>query len=240
MQDIKLVNNLKLRGSYGLSGNQGVLPNQTISSFPPVRLPLNGISTIGVIANALGNRDLTWESTYGTNLGIDFTIFNNRVSGTKEGYKTKTKDLLLYRSIPAITGFTKVWDNLGRLANQGFEFSLRTQNLNTEDFKWESSINFSTNRNKVVDLYGDGKDDVGNLWFIGEPLGVLYDYKLEGVWQTGENHANKDPTAKPGDLKFADLDGSKTITADDRTIVGQSTPEWIGGLTNTFHYKNST
>jgi TonB-linked SusC/RagA family outer membrane protein len=238
MKKVDFVNNLKLRVSYGLSGNQSVNPGQTVSTFATVRLPYNGLSTVGVIANVLGNNNLTWESTYGTNLGIDFAILNNKLTGSAEYYSTRTKDLLLFRSIPVITGFTKVWDNLGKLANTGIEVSLKSQNVNGKDFKWETTVNFSSNKNKVVDLYGDGKDDVGNQWFIGKPLGVVYDYKLEGIWQTGESPANQDPIAKPGDLKFADLNGSKTITADDRTIIGQSTPKWIGGLTNTFHYKN--
>jgi TonB-linked SusC/RagA family outer membrane protein len=238
MKNSKFINNLKLRGSYGLSGNQGIEPNGTTSTASTVRLPYNGLSTIGVVANVLGNNNLNWESTYGSNVGIDFTLFNNRISGTIEAYSTKTKDLLLFRSIPTITGYIKVFDNLGKVSNKGFEFSVKTQNLTIKDFKWETSLNFSTNKNKILDLYGDGKDDPGNFWFIGKPISVIYDYKLEGVWQTGESPANQDPIAKPGDLKFSDVNGSKTLTVDDRTIIGQTTPKWIGGITNTFHYKN--
>lgn len=128
-------------------------------------------------------------------------------------------------------------DNLGKVSNKGFEFSLRTQNLTIKDFKWETSLNFSTNKNQILDLYGDGKDDIGNRWFIGKPISIIYDYQLQGVWQTGEN-PGQDPIAKAGDLKFADINGSKSITADDRTIIGQTAPKWIGGITNTFHYKN--
>ncbi|MEY2812272.1 MAG: hypothetical protein RLZZ390_105 [Bacteroidota bacterium] len=238
MKNVEVVNNLKLRFSYGLSGNQSVNPGQTQSTFATVRMPYNGLSTVGVLANVLGNNDLTWESTYGSNLGLDFAIFDNKISGSVEYYNTKTKDLLLFRSIPVITGFNKVWDNLGKLANTGIEISLRTQNVNGKNFKWETSLNFSSNRNRIVQLYGDGKDDVGNQWFIGHPLGVVFDYKLTGIWQKGESPANQDPIAKPGDLKFKDLNGSKTITADDRMILGQTAPKWIGGITNTFHYKN--
>jgi hypothetical protein len=144
----------------------------------------------------------------------------------------------VYRSLPTITGYTRVLDNLGVVSNKGIEVSLKTQNLSIKDFKWETSINFSSNKNKIVELYGDGKDDVGNRWFIGKPISVVYDYKLAGIWQVGESPINVDPTAKPGDLKFEDINGGKTITADDRMILGQSAPKWIGGLTNTFHYKN--
>ncbi|HEU0228353.1 MAG TPA: SusC/RagA family TonB-linked outer membrane protein, partial [Arachidicoccus soli] len=83
-----------------------------------------------------------------------------------------------------------------------------------------------------------GKDDIGNRWFIGKPIGVIYDYKMLGVWQTGEDPSQVDPTAKPGDLKFADINGDHQITADDKVILGQTTPKWTGGITNTFHYKN--
>ena len=97
---------------------------------------------------------------------------------------------------------------------------------------------FAANKNKIVDLYGDGKSDLGNRWFIGSPINVIYDYQMTGIWQTGEDVSKQDPTAKPGSLKFADLNGDGKITADDRTILGQTSPKWTGGLTNTFHYKN--
>jgi TonB-linked SusC/RagA family outer membrane protein len=238
MKNVEFINNLKLRGSYGFSGNQAIDPNATTSTSSSVRLPYNGLSTIGVVANVLGNNNLKWESTNGSNIGIDFSILKNKINGTIEMYSTETKDLLLYRSLPTITGYTRVLDNLGKVSNKGFEFSLKSQNVSGKDFKWETSVNFSTNKNKILDLYGDGKDDVGNRWFIGKPISIIYDYKLEGIWQTGESPANTDPIAKPGDLKFADVNGSKTITPDDRTIIGQTTAKWIGGITNTFHYKN--
>jgi TonB-linked SusC/RagA family outer membrane protein len=232
------LNNLKLRFSYGLAGNQGIAPYGSITSFGTTAVPYNGLSTVGLITNVLGNNNLTWESTIGSNFGIDFSILKNKISGSIETYSTKSKDLLVYRSLPTITGYTRVLDNLGVVSNKGIELSLKTQNLTIKDFRWETSINFSSNKNKIVELYGDGKDDIGNRWFIGKPISVVYDYKLAGIWQVGESPANVDPTAKPGDLKFEDLDGSKTITADDRMILGQSAPKWIGGLTNTFHYKN--
>ena len=238
MKDSKFINTLKLRGSYGLSGNQAIDPNATTTTASTARLPFNGLSTIGVVANVLGNKNLNWESTYGANIGIDFALMNNRLSGSLEAYSTHTKDLLLYRSLPTITGYTRVLDNLGKVANKGFEVSLKSQNLTEGSFKWETIGNFSTNKNKIVDLYGDKKDDIGNKWFIGQPVNVVYDYVMQGVWQTGESPASQDPIAKPGDLKFADVNGSNTITADDRAILGQTTPKWIGGLTNTFHYRN--
>jgi TonB-linked SusC/RagA family outer membrane protein len=241
MSNVSFVNNLKLRGSYGLSGNQSAVdPTSTISTFTTISIPSNGHPTTGVIADILGNKDLKWESTYGSNIGIDFTILNNRVTGTIETYNTHTKDLVLYRALPSATGYSQVVTNIGKVSNQGFEVSLKTQNVAGNDFKWETNLNFSTNKNKIVDLYGDKKDDRGNRFFIGHPVNIVYDYKLQGVWKVGESTANHDPDATPGDLKFADLDGSGNITSDgkDQTIIGQEIPKWTGGITNTFHYKN--
>ena len=129
-------------------------------------------------------------------------------------------------------------DSLGKIQNRGLEISLKATVLQKGDFKWEASANFATNKNKIVDLYGDGKDDLGNKWFIGKPINVIYDYKQVGIWQVGENPAGIDPTAKPGDIKFADINGDGKITADDKVVLGQSTPKWTGGITNTFHYKD--
>ena len=239
MSPVSFVNNLKLRVSYGKSGNQAVDPNGTAFTDAPIRVPYNGISTIGVTtSNTMGNRDLHWETTRGFNTGIDFSILNNRITGTIEYYSTRTEDILLKRNLPTATGYQYVWDNLGKLANHGLEISLSTINVKAGDFKWETMLNFARNRNKILDLYGDKKDDLGNRWFIGQPLYVIYDYVMQGVWQVGEDASSQDPGAKPGDLKFADKDGSKTITADDKRIQGSPLPKWIGGITNTFHYKN--
>jgi TonB-linked SusC/RagA family outer membrane protein len=243
MKNVALVNSLKLRGSYGLSGNQAVGVNQTTTTSSTVRLPYNGVSTIGVIASVLGNADLNWESTYGANVGIDFSILKNRISGTIEAYSTSTKDLLLFRSLPTITGYTRVLDNLGKVSNKGIEITVNAIPVQTASFRWEASVNYSANRNKIVDLYGDKKDDVGNRWFIGQPVNVIYDYRVNGVWQVGETVGTFDPGAQPGWLKFADINGPAgkpdgVITADDRTVIGSPLPKWIGGLTNAFHYRN--
>src|SRR5262249_3452233 len=202
--------------------------------------PFGGASTIGVLASNLGNADLHWESSKIFNVGVDFTILKNRITGTIDYYNTNTEGLLLKLNLPIITGYSFVLDNLGKTKNNGIELSLTTDNIVTKDFRWQSLIVFSANKNEIVDLYGDKKSDLGNRWFIGHPIGVIYDYKLVGVWQTGEDRSQVDPTAKDGDLKFADVNGDKKITADDRIVLGQTTPKWTGGLTNTFTYKNFT
>jgi TonB-linked SusC/RagA family outer membrane protein len=234
----KLINNLKLRGSYGKTGNEAIGVYGTITSAGSVRFPFSGVSTIGVLASNLGNANLKWENTKGLNLGLDFSILKNRVTGTIDAYKTKTEDLILRRNLPIITGYGSILDNLGKVENKGLEITLNTVNILKGDFKWETSVNFAAYKNKILELYGDGKDDLGNRWFIGQPLSIIYDYTLQGVWQVGEDASSQDPGAKPGDLKFADINGDKKITADDKSILGTRQPKWTGGITNTFHYKN--
>jgi hypothetical protein len=195
------------------------------------------VSTIGVQASNLGNGNLHWETTTGANVGVDFALLGSRINGSVDVYNTRTSGLLLQRSLPLITGYSKIWDNIGKVANKGLELNLNTRNIDSKNFRWESNIVYALNRNKIVSLYGDGKDDLGNRWFIGKPISVIYDYKMTGVWQTGEDASKQDPGAKPGDLKFADINGDGKITADDRVIQGQTTPKWTGGITNTFHYK---
>lgn len=238
MKSLKAINNLKLRISYGKTGNEAVDVYRTITTEGSVRSPFNGISTIGVTAANLGNSLLQWETTKTANLGLDFGILNNRISGTIEAYQNKTSGLLLRRSLPIVSGYSNVFENIGKTTNRGLELTLNTQNFTGKNFRWETMIVFATNKNKITDLYGDGKDDIGNRWFLGKPIRVVYDYQMTGIWQTGEDVSKQDPTARPGSLKFADLNGDGRITADDRTILGQIDPKWTGGLTNTFHYKN--
>ena len=243
MQPITFLDNLKLRASYGKTGNEAIAINGTITTASTVRYPFNGNSWVGVLSNYMGNADLHWESTKGMNFGIDFSVLKNRISGTVDFYRTQTEDLILKRNIPNISGYTSILDNLGKTKNTGIEITLATQNIRSGDFKWETNINFSSYRNKIVDIYGDGKDDIGNRWFIGHPVRVIYDYKMVGVWQVGEDPTNWDAGAKPGYLKFADLSGADgkpdgKIDANDMVIQGSPLPDWTGGITNTFHYKN--
>lgn len=239
MSNLTFIDNLKLRVSYGKTGNEAVSVYKTITTDNAVTYPFNGLGTTGVVAGNLGNADLNWENTKNLNGGLDFSILKQRISGTIDLYNNNTSDLLLYRSLPIITGYSSVLDNIGKTSNKGIEIALNTQNFVGSDFKWETSIVFAANKNKILELYGDNKDDIVNRWFIGSPIRVTYDYVMQGVWQTGEDASLQDPGAKPGDLKFEDVNGDHKITADgDKVILGQTDPKWTGGLTNTFHFKN--
>ncbi|MDR3339626.1 MAG: SusC/RagA family TonB-linked outer membrane protein, partial [Candidatus Symbiothrix sp.] len=208
----EVLNNLKLRLSYGTSGNEAIEPYQSLTKMANSTLTLKGIShTTLKSESSMGNADLSWESTKSFNVGIDFGLLNNRITGTIEFYKSNTVDLLLKRNLPRITGYENVWANMGKTANTGLEITVNSKNVVTKDFTWSTGLVFSRNNNELVELYGDGLDDIGNRWFLGHPIDVIYDYTKVGIWQEAEiaagAHLNWDPTALAGDLKLADLSG---------------------------------
>jgi TonB-linked SusC/RagA family outer membrane protein len=240
MKQLPIINVLKLRVSYGKSGNQAINPYQTLSTQNTVQYVYNGATATGVIANQLGNTNLTWETSKGINLGLDIIVLKERINATVEYYQMQTSDILLRRNLPNISGFANILDNIGKTQNNGIEVSLKTVNLQIKDFSWETSLNFTVNRNKITELYGDNKDDIGNRWFIGKPLQAVYDYDLIGIWQAGDADlmATMDPGAKVGDMRFRDTNGDNLINEKDRIYLGTSLPKWIGGISNAFSYKN--
>ncbi len=247
LSDFYALNNLKLRLSYGVTGNEAVKVYKTFTTMKDVQIALGGETNIAMITDQLGNADLSWESKKSLNFGMDFGFFRNRINGSIDVYSAENYDLLLSRKLPTASGFSTVTANIGKTESTGMELTLNTVNIDKSDFKWNSTIVFSTNKNEIVELYGDGKDDLGSGWFIGEPIGVIRDYKKVGIWQEDEiasgEHLNWDPVAKAGDVKLADISGSEgipdgVIDDNDRVILGQKDPKWTGGLTNTFTYKN--
>lgn len=240
----KWLDTMKLRISYGKSGNEAIDPYQTITSLSSVSTVFGGSTNTAFINSIMGNSNLQWETTKTFNVGIDFGLFGQRINGNIDFYHSNSDGLLLRRSLPYATGYSSIYQNIGKTSNTGLEVTINTHNIKTKDFRWDSSIVWSWNKNKIKDLYGDGEDDLGNRWFIGHPIGVIYDYKQVGIWQEDEIeagvHLNWDPVAKAGDYKLADLNGDGKITEDDKTILGQTSPKWTGGLTNTFYYKDFT
>jgi hypothetical protein len=184
MKEISFVDNLKLRLSYGKSGNEAIGVYETITRNSTNRYPFDGVTYIGTAPSVLGNADLHWETTLGSNIGLDFSLLKSKISGSMDFYSNKTSDLLLRRSLPITTGYGSVFYNLGKTSNQGFELNLNTKNLELTDFRWESGIVFSTNKNKIVDLYGDKQSDVGNRWFIGCVAGGRRSLKTRSGCQT--------------------------------------------------------
>lgn len=240
---------LKVRVSWGSNGNQAIKAYQTLD-----RLKLTnyiwgdkGTTVNGVILsyNSIGNPNLKWETTRTVNAGIDFSFFNSRLSGSIDFYVSNTSDLLMSRTVPIMNGYNSIMDNVGETRNTGVELALNSVNVESKDFRWSSSFNFALNRDKIIELRGDGKDDITNKWFIGEPVKVYYDYKVVGTWQEGDNFLNADGKeiqkgAKPGHAKLEDVDGDGTITAKDKQIIGSKLPSFTMSLGNTFAYKNFT
>ncbi len=219
-----VVSELKIRGSYGLTGNDDIPPF--------LYAELYGNTTYGgkpaVYPSNIPNPDLKWESTAQTNVGVDLGLFKDRVYLNFDVYRKLTKDLLLSRPLPLSSGFSTITENIGEVENKGFEIGLNTENLSGRKLEWTTRLNFSLNRNKVVKLYNNQPiDDLGrgsNRIEVGQPIGIFYSYEWLGV----------DPST--GDVVYADKNFDGQITSDDRTKIGDPHPDFIYAFTNTFKY----
>lgn len=233
------VNNLKLRLSYGYTGNNNIDPYTTqFSVSNQTYYDWNGTLANGFRPSAIANKSLTWERTREWNLGVDFGFLNNRISGEVNLYDRLSLNLLMSRKLAVPTGWGSMMDNVGSVSNKGVEVQLNTVNIETPDFSWQTNFTFSTNKNEIVELYGKKEDDVPNRWFIGQPVEVVYALVYDGVWQrdelTQENMQELEGTAK-----VKDLNGDGQIDIDnDMKVLGSPLPSWIGGLQTTFRYKN--
>lgn len=244
------LDNLKLRASFGVTGNQ----TARYSSLAKVELNAgskyvfgDGASTaIGSTVTRMSNKDLKWETTAEYNVGIDFSLFGERLNGAVDFYRSTTKNLLWDVTIPTMTGFSSVRSNVGKLRNTGLEVVLGGTPIRNREFQWNIRMNFALNRNKVVSLLGrdddgDGKEDdlIASGLFIGEPLGTIYDYEVEGIWQLEdkENGTIMDGFY-PGTYKIKDQNKDGKITAgEDRVILGHKEPAYMMGISNEFSYK---
>jgi len=227
MERAAFVDDLKVRASYGVTGNQA------ISNYPFQGLV--GSSNYGEIPGLapsnLSNPDLKWESTRQVNAGVDLLVLDERVGITVDWYRKDTRDLLLDRPITSTSGFTSVFDNVGSMENRGWEVELRTLNVvpAAEDgLRWTTELNFAANRNEVTGLFNDepfstGERDINRVQ-VGQPIGAFYTVKFLGV----------DPAT--GDAIYEDLDGDGSIGTGDRQIVGSPHPDWTGGIANTLEF----
>jgi len=245
IKDIPQINQLKLRASYGQTGNERIPQAARFGGMENAYYASNDQLNFGLAPSSLENTALKWETTTQFDAGLDIGLFNDRIHITADYYNKQTTDMLIRALVPAQSGFNAQWQNLGAIENKGFEFTLSTVNINNSNFRWTTDFNISFNRNKIKDL--------GNVEFIptvipggwitnpgrvivGQPIGTMYGYVFDGIHQEGNTDGGI-----PGTMKYKDLNGDGLIDdANDRTIIGDSNPVHIGGLNNSFSYKNFT
>ncbi|RHR58996.1 TonB-dependent receptor [Parabacteroides sp. AF17-28] len=243
--ETSFLTNLKLRLGWGQTGNSAVDPYQTMGGLLLQKYNFGGTNAIGYYPNIMPNENLTWETTAQTNLGIDFGFFNNRLSGSIDLYLQRTKDLLMSRQLPVVSGYESVMANIGKTQNKGIEIALSSVNLESEKgLNWTTDLMVYANKEEIIELYNGKKDDIGNKWFIGQPIDVIYDYQFDRIWQdTPEDLAEmakfnaNGSSFVPGTIKLVDQNNDYKITADDKVIIGNSRPKLVVSLANNFSYK---
>jgi TonB-dependent starch-binding outer membrane protein SusC len=245
MKSITWINSLKLRAGYGQTSNQSVDPYATLGYLSTRPYNFGATNATGYYVTTLPNPNLGWEYSITKNLGLDFALFNNRLSGTAEYYTTDTKDLLLSVGLPVTSGVTSYMGNVGATQNKGWELTLNGTILDNPDgWTWDAGINVYSNKNKLVSLASGMGDDKSNWWFIGKPLNVIYDYKKIGIRQTdaeaklyeGSGGAAGMIAVQYTGTYNADGTPTRLITADDRQVINCD-PDFQGGFNTRVAYK---
>ena len=250
MDDVSWVNLLKLRAGYGETSNQAIAPYSVQGRLSTVNYNFGSTFATGYFVNQLPNPNLGWEFSETYNYGLDFRLFNNRLSGAFEYYITKTNDILYTLGLPSTSGVGNVTSNIGATENKGFELSLNGTILDNPDgFTWDVGVNLYSNQNEITSLASGQLRDEGNLWFVGSPINVIFDYDRLGLWNEDDEGFEYlqqfEPGASgPGMIRVRytgeyNEDGSpvRAIGADDRIII-DPTPDFQGGFNTRLAYKN--
>ena len=260
LKGVDWLSDLKLRLGYGITGqqnlNNGDYPYMARYMYSKAGANYYfGNNKYSLIAPQAYDENLKWEETTTYNIGLDFGVLNNKLTGTLDLYYRKTDDLLNTVTAPAGTNFSnQLLTNVGTLENKGIELSLTSKNIDTKNFAWSSTFNFTLNRNKIVHLYGDmvdvldengnvvgqkEADDIKNKWFIGKSLDEIWGLEVIGVWQQDEAEEAKKYGVAPGDFKLRDVDGNGQYTDEDKVFQGTTSPKFTWTLRNDFKiYKN--
>lgn len=267
MKEIKQISNLKLRVSWGQVGSHSALRRyKSLGLANAIDMEFGDRYTVGYLPGSeLSNPNIGWETTSQTNIGVDFGLFDNRLTGTVEYYRTVTDDLLVGRTISPSLGYTSITDNMGKTRTYGTDISLNGEIFRKENFFWSVGTNFSLYRNKIVKINGlkdeNGKyvDDINNKWFIGEPLNVYYDYEFAGIYQyedferignnfylkptydtdgdgVADTALKRDDTIYPGAIKVRDVNNDGKIDANDKVKIRKD-PKFTMSLTTTVKWK---
>ncbi|HVI48029.1 MAG TPA: TonB-dependent receptor [Chitinophaga sp.] len=245
LKDSRVINNLKLRVSYGSTGNAEIGQYQSISALTSNTAIFNGARATGAVQGTMPNPDLKWERTNQFDVGVDLSLFGNRINIVADIYDKVTKDLLLSAPVPLTSGYDNILKNIGSVRNRGIELGLMTNNL-TGPLKWNTTVNLTINRNKILalgthneDIFpGPGFLDQTNILRVGQQVGTFFGLVREGVWSTDDAAKAATYNAKPGDLKEKDINGDGKIDGNDRTIIGYAYPKYTMELINKFSYKN--
>ena len=252
LKDSDKISSLKVRLSYGATGNPSISPYQSLARFASLYASSNGSTVFAVTPDQPANPDLKWETSYQTNFGVDLGLIDNRINVSLDYYNIDTKDLILGNNgIPEYFGFAndEILTNLGEINNRGFEFSINSKNVVKGDFRWSTDFNITFNKNEVValindaDLFGDAapnyfSTDRSYVLRVGEEVGLFYGFDYAGVYQGGDAPTGTQPFegGVAGDPLFTDVDGDGEITASDRTIIGNPNPDFTFGFNNTLSF----
>ncbi|UYW02456.1 TonB-dependent receptor [Flavobacterium agricola] len=240
MNNVNFINFGKLRASWGKTGNQDGIGNYDYFALAQGGYNYNG--TTGLSITSIGNKNLKWEVNTQSDIGIDLSFLSNRLNFTYDFFIKESKDLLYNVPILQTSGFSNMTQNIGKLRNVGHEFTISSINISNPNFTWTTNLNLSLIKNEVKSLLGDGVVTIGNWNAIieGQPLGVFYGYEHQGIYQTVDQIPTNlyNQGVRPGDIIYADINGDGQINSSDRTVIGNSQPDFFGGFTNTFKYKN--
>ena len=251
LKDVNWLDQLKVRLGVGVTGNSAVDAYGTLGVISSYWMPFSsGNSQILVTnepyysnsQNKMPNKNLSWEKTTQWNFGIDFSFLKGRIGGTLDLYTSTTKDLLMLMTVPSLSGYPSMMDNIGKTSNKGLELTLNTIPVMTSDFMWQSNLNFAWQKDKIEELSNGKEDDINNAWFIGESIAVYYGYENDGLWQESDaaemqkfNDNGEAFTA--GMVKPVDQNGDYKIDDEDRVILGNRNPRLTAGWTNTLSWK---
>lgn len=238
MKNQNLFSELKVRGSYGVAGNDAVSPYSSQSLLRRIPYSFGETSAVGNRFDLrIGNEDLRWELSTTYNVGFDFGMFKNRITGSIDVYDTQTKDLLLSRTLPPTSGAGVITENVGRTRNRGIELSLNGTVIDKGSFQWNMGVNWFRNIEEIVEL-ATGANDLVNGWFVGQPTTAFFDYEKLGIWQTSEADQATKFSQKPGDIKVKDQNGDGKIDPlNDRIVLGSPRPSWSANFNNEVRFK---
>ena len=249
MKNVRAISDLKLRASYGVTGNNAIGNYRALSLLSTSNYLMGDVLTPGTVPGSPSNLNLGWESQSQVDIGIDLSLFNNRISLIADYYDKRNKDMLFIVQTPSVTGFTSATVNLGEVQNKGYEFTLNTRNL-TGAFGWSTNFNITFNRNKVLAMStsndkifnGAATATNTNVTMVGQPIGVFYGRRAVGVFATdAEARAyGAQPFATAGDIKFKDIDKNSKIDDNDREVIGTPHPDYFFGFNNSFSFKGFT